>query len=88
MLHIADTIFIQLLEINNSPWIAIRFPHPNCYMTSCDGCIRFDFLNDTQSNIVIKLLLDLLMPMDWDGCWSMNNYRDCIWFNFDLSWWP
>lgn len=45
----------------------------------CVRHIRFNLLNDTQNTIVIELLLDFLMLVNWDGCWCMNNYRDCIW---------
>ena len=54
------------MQTKNLPWTAICFPHPNC-------SVRFDLLSDTQSNFIIELLLNFLMSVHWDGCWSMNN---------------
>lgn len=75
----ADTIFILQLENDDPPWNDIWLPHSNCSMTPCARPIRFDLLNDTQNTIVIELLLDFLMLVNWDGCWRIHNYRDCIW---------
>ena len=64
MMSIPNAMLIQTLEINDPPWVTIRFTGPKCSVTPRNWGIGFDLFGNSLFDILVKLLFDLLTPVN------------------------
>ena len=43
-------------------------------------------LNDAQGDVLVKLRLDFITPVDWNGSSSINWFRSRVRVNVNLDW--
>ena len=69
------TVIIHCLEIHNPPGAPVMFWSNYHPATPCGGCVDWNTLQDSKTNISVWTLLYLGLPVLWNCSWSMHGDR-------------
>ena len=72
VVSLTGSMFVEGSIINNSPWTAIKFWSDDHSAAPCHWVINRDLLEDTQTDITVQAILDLLLPMEGNLAWGVH----------------
>ena len=80
MVGLAWTVSVSMdrLEVYNSSWSSVMLLLNKHVRAPFYRIIDRNTFKDTKANVTLQALLDLFLPVYWNGGWREGSYRFCI----------